>query len=251
MAANGVIHRLQGSIRRAGPLLKRAGFLAQQTHARQGYEGEELERFLEGGRREASRIASDIEIHTGAGTLEGRTALDYGCGPGRLALPLAEQCEHVYGLDVTSDMLAAAARNAQRKGVENVEWLRADALAGLAGRYDLVISMWVFQHIPSREGERVFSQLVQGLRPGGVGAINMTLRPSHPWRGLVRGILALDREYVYQLIHSYSLNRVGEMLVDAGINDWYARWQAKRGGELIETRARRRHPTITIVFRKP
>lgn len=250
MAANGVIHRLQGSIRRAAPLLKRAGFVPTQSHARQRFEGEEREGFLERGRGELSLIATDIEIHTGGNTFDGRTALDYGCGAGRIALPLAQRCEHVIGLDITPEMLDAADRNAQREGVGNVEWLAAERLAELSGRYDAVISLWVFQHIPSREGERIFSQLVQGLRPGGVGAINMTLRPSHPWRGLLRGMLSLDRLYVYQVLHSYSLNRMGELLVDADINSWYLRWHARRGGELMDAGTRRRHPTVTIVFRK-
>ena len=54
---------------------------------------------------------------------ERRAALDYGCGVGRLTLPLAERCEHVYGVDVSPSMLREAARNAARMGLPNVEWV--------------------------------------------------------------------------------------------------------------------------------
>jgi 2-polyprenyl-3-methyl-5-hydroxy-6-metoxy-1,4-benzoquinol methylase len=239
------------SIRRTGPLLQRIGVLPRRSTERQQFEGEDLERFLQSGADDLSKLAADFLTYTGGATLAGRTALDYGCGPGRLALPLAAKCEQVYGLDITDEMLGSAQRNARLRGVENVQWLRAERLAELHGRYDLVVSMWVFQHIPTHQGERIFEMLVQGLRPGGIGAINLTLRQSHPWRGLARGIAALDRMYIYQLMHSYSLNRLGELLVDAGINDWYARWHARRGGDLLAADARRRHPAITIVFRKP
>jgi 2-polyprenyl-3-methyl-5-hydroxy-6-metoxy-1,4-benzoquinol methylase len=225
--------------------------LPKRTFERQQFEGEDLDRFLQSGADDIAKLAADFAAYTGGSTLQGRVALDYGCGPGRLALPLAAQCEQVYGLDITDEMLGSAQRNARLRGVENVQWLRAERVGELHGRYDLVVSMWVFQHIPTRHGERIFEMLVQGLRPGGIGAINLTLRQSHPWRGLARAIPALDNMYVYQLMHSPSLDRVGEILVDAGVNDWYARWHARRGGEMLATRTRRRHPAVTIVFRKP
>ena len=43
--------------------------------------------------------------------------LDFGCGVGRVAIPLARRFEHVVGLDVSPGMLTRAAEAAQRQGV--------------------------------------------------------------------------------------------------------------------------------------
>jgi 2-polyprenyl-3-methyl-5-hydroxy-6-metoxy-1,4-benzoquinol methylase len=249
---------MQVYARRAGSRMRRAGApLPGSTGERQHLEGEELERFLEGGRTDMGKLAADIERHTGE-SIDGRVALDYGCGVGRLAVPLAERCEHVYGLDLHTEMFTAAQANAERAGVGNVEWMASSQLASLAGRYDAFISMWVLQHIPSREGERILAQLVGGLRPGGVGVFNFTVRPTRVLAGFRLGpggrvpvLGRIDWWYGYQLVHSYSLSRIGEVLLEAGVNDWYVRWMARRGREWVEQAQRKRHPSVTLVFRKP
>jgi cyclopropane fatty-acyl-phospholipid synthase-like methyltransferase len=143
---------------------------------------------------------------------------------GRMALPLAARCEHVYGLDVSPVQLREADRHARERGVSNVEWMDSRRLAELAGAYDLVISYWVFQHIPSREGERIFAQILKGLRHGGVGAVHFMLRMDSPLRLIGR----LDLGSTYAMVHSYSLHRLGELLAEAGIHDWTVRWHGER-----------------------
>src|SRR6202023_788221 len=73
-----------------------------------------------------------------------------------------------------------AQRNATEHHIGNVRWLETASLPELSGKYDLVVSTIVFQHIPVREGERLFTALVEGLRPGGFGSIAVTLGPGHP-----------------------------------------------------------------------
>jgi SAM-dependent methyltransferase len=211
------------------------------------------EQSFDKGYRQVARLAAEIEAHTGC-TLESRRALDFGCGVGRVALPLAERCEHVYGLDISPLSLRQAELNAKRMNRDNVEWMDARRLPELAGKYDLVESLLVFQHIPSREGQRIFAQLVGGLAPGGVGAIEVALRPQRPLTGLLRsfskslapgkGLARMLREwnwsYAYMLMHSYSLNGLGALLEQAGVTDWHARWHHNDGS----------HQAVTIVFRK-
>jgi len=62
------------------------------------------EEVLQRGAKRVESIADAIEEATGA-TVEGRTALDYGCGVGRIAVPLAERCERVYGVDLSPSIL--------------------------------------------------------------------------------------------------------------------------------------------------
>jgi cyclopropane fatty-acyl-phospholipid synthase-like methyltransferase len=171
------------------------------------------------GYTQLAKLADMIEARTGA-SLESRTALDFGCGWGRLALPLAERCEHVFGVEVSQLVLNEAERIATEASVTNVEWLQVDRLEELRGRYDLVISVLVFQHIPVAEGERLFTTLVRGLRPDGVGAIELVLRPAKPVARLLAAPKRL-RGQLHMLRGSYSLNRIGRLLAAEGVSDWH------------------------------
>jgi 2-polyprenyl-3-methyl-5-hydroxy-6-metoxy-1,4-benzoquinol methylase len=209
------------------------------------------EQAVDSGYQQVARLATDIEAHTGV-SLASRRALDYGCGWGRLAVPLAERCEYVYGVDIAPSVLSEAAENAKRTKVDNVEWVEAPRLAELSGRYDLILSVLVFQHIPAREGERILATLVQGLRPGGVGAINVTLPPSHlqagsrGWRGWASKIVALagnlNRSYVRTLRNSHSLNRLGRLFADAGVTEWHVSFTPGKTPQA--------HDAVTIIFQK-
>ena len=213
------------------------------------------ERFFESGRRHVAESLEAIESLVGAG-FERRAALDFGCGVGRLTLPLAERCERVYGVDVSPSMLREAANNAARMRLHNVEWVPAERLGELSGAYDLVHSFLVFQHIPVREGERIFSTLVRGLRPGGVGSIQVALRPTHPAAGafhwtmktvpfaynLVNVARGRAWSYPHMQMNHYSLNRLGRLLAQAGIAEWHTRFLSGLG--------RMSHDSAVISFRK-
>jgi SAM-dependent methyltransferase len=58
--------------------------------------------------------------------LEGKRALDVGCGTGRLTLWLASRAKHVVGLDRDARALAEARRLASEAGLANVEFHEAD-----------------------------------------------------------------------------------------------------------------------------
>jgi SAM-dependent methyltransferase len=221
----------------------------------EGYGAKTRDGVFDTGYKKIARLAEAIEAHTGS-SLESRRALDFGCGVGRLALPLAERCEYVYGLDASPSALSEADHNARRMNVSNVEWVKAERLAQLSGDYDLVLSVMVFQHIPVREGERIFATLLRGLRPGGVGAINVILRPSHPLAGLLRWtresvsssynplklVRGWDWSYAYMLRNSYSLNRLGKLLADVGVTEWHT--------SFAPGSTWRSYDAVTIIFRK-
>jgi 2-polyprenyl-3-methyl-5-hydroxy-6-metoxy-1,4-benzoquinol methylase len=167
---------------------------------------------------------------------------------------LAERCEHVYGLDIMPGVLRKADATAKELGVENVEWLDAAALPELAGRYDAVVSIWVFQHIPTREGERTFAAILDGLAPGGVGAIHFTVRPPRAFAGMAAAARTQPRRrlraaaaYAYLLMNSYSLNRLGPILSEAGVSRWEVLWwyYAAAGSN-----SGTRYPSATLIFRK-
>jgi SAM-dependent methyltransferase len=104
-----------------------------------------------------------------------KKVLDFGCGVGRLLIPFARIAEEVVGLDVSPSMLDEARRNCQDRQLGNVGLLPSDDnLSALSGTFDLIHSCLVLQHIPPQRGRVIFDKLLQHLRPGGVGAIQLT-----------------------------------------------------------------------------
>jgi ubiquinone/menaquinone biosynthesis C-methylase UbiE len=102
-------------------------------------------------------------------------ALDFGCGVGRLAIPLGKLCDSVVGIDVADSMLEEARKNCRAHGLSNVTFVKSDdTLSQCEGPFDFVHSIIVFQHIPPGRGEAILGRLVELLRPGGIGALHFT-----------------------------------------------------------------------------
>jgi SAM-dependent methyltransferase len=99
--------------------------------------------------------------------LDGRgRLLDVGCGPGIVTLALAHLFSDAVGLDPDRDMLLMAERQAARRGVTNVRWVRAraeDLPAGLGGFRAVVFA----QSFHWTDRERVAAAVLDMLEPGG------------------------------------------------------------------------------------
>jgi 2-polyprenyl-3-methyl-5-hydroxy-6-metoxy-1,4-benzoquinol methylase len=102
-------------------------------------------------------------------------ALDFGCGVGRVLIPLAARCREVTGVDVSPAMLAEARRNCDAAGAPQVRLLRSDDnLSAVNGEFDLVHSYIVLQHVPVRRGESLVQALASRLAPDGIGVFHVT-----------------------------------------------------------------------------
>src|SRR3954454_6267710 len=77
--------------------------------------------------------------------LEGKTALDVGCGAGLLAEPLARLGAKVTGLDAAPEVIAAARAHAEVQRL-TIDY-RAGELAELEGEFDLITCMEVIEHV--------------------------------------------------------------------------------------------------------
>jgi len=102
-------------------------------------------------------------------------ALDFGCGTGRIIVPLAKLAKHVTGLDVSDSMLQEAQKNCEEFQVRNVSLLRSDDdLSNLEGLFDFIHSVIVFQHIPVQRGKKIFMNLLDHLQERGIGVIHVS-----------------------------------------------------------------------------
>lgn len=77
--------------------------------------------------------------------LEGKSALDVGCGAGLLAEPLARLGATVTAIDASEALIAAARAHAAAMGLA-IDY-RASAVEKLDGQFDLVTSMEVVEHV--------------------------------------------------------------------------------------------------------
>jgi 2-polyprenyl-3-methyl-5-hydroxy-6-metoxy-1,4-benzoquinol methylase len=163
-----------------------------------------------------------------------RRAVDFGCGVGRVLIPLARRCPAAVGMDVARPMLDEARQNMTRHGVTAELVVADDNLSQLSGSFDFIHSYIVFQHIPPPRGEAIAERLLDRLEPGGVAVLHFTYRtPIAPlqrfmrWArlsvpfvstaaNLVRGRSA---SHPYMQVYEYDSARVLETIRAAGCRD--------------------------------
>jgi SAM-dependent methyltransferase len=205
--------------------------LTEKAYHRSNFDASARERFFETGRQHIDAVFDAVRRHLDAG-FNPQWALDFGCGVGRLLVPLATACRFVTGIDVSVSMLREACANLEQRRLSNVALLKSgDSLPLLAGRFDFVHSYIVLQHIPVARGERIFASLVNAVREGGIGALHVTYlrvssflaRLSYRARSaapIVNGVANLRRGLPFGLpmmqMNEYNLNRHLQSLHDQG-----------------------------------
>ena len=106
------------------------------------------------------------------------TALDFGCGVGRLSRALAEHFANVVGVDISSAMLAEARRLNAGLSIEFVLNIRPDLSVLADSSFDFVLSLLVLQHMEPRYGEAYIREFCRLLSPRGVAAFQVPGEPS-------------------------------------------------------------------------
>lgn len=147
------------------------------------------------------RVDVDAFLHTGEayihhrltmlesrlGIIARRRALDFGCGVGRVALPMGSLFDEVVGVDVAPAMLAEGEALKVRQNMANVRFALSDErVIGAEGRYDFVHSYIVFQHIPVDRGVRLIGHLLDRVAIDGIASIHVGLnRGDTRWRSVL------------------------------------------------------------------
>jgi len=184
-----------------------------------------LGEFFETGERYIAELFRVVAGHLDSG-FRPRRALDYGCGVGRMLVPLAARCDEVIGVDVADSMLAEAAKHCAP--LDNVKLLKGDdSLSRIDGTFDLIHSSYVLLHVPTSRGEVIVERLAEKLAQGGVAVLEFPLgwhvakwRKAASWaRRKVPGIngfanLVRRRPLGYPLmqLNLYSMNRLFDIM---------------------------------------
>jgi SAM-dependent methyltransferase len=180
-----------------------------------------LDEFLVSGTDYVERIWSDIETVNG-GKFSPERTLDFGCGVGRLVIPLAARSKEAVGVDISDSMLTEAKKNSETKGFSNIDFVKSDTqLSNVTGEFDLIHTFIVVQHIPANLGYLYFEQLLKRLKKGGIGVIHLTYKIE----GSRMSRIYRDFPFVYKIrrlikggdkflipMYGYDLNRIFEML---------------------------------------
>jgi 2-polyprenyl-6-hydroxyphenyl methylase/3-demethylubiquinone-9 3-methyltransferase len=96
--------------------------------------------------------------------LEGKTALDVGCGAGLLAEPLARLGAAVTGIDASPEVIEVARGHAGMMGLA-IDY-RVGDVQDLEGQFDLITSMEVIEHVA--DPAAFVKALAKRLAPGGL-----------------------------------------------------------------------------------
>jgi SAM-dependent methyltransferase len=139
----------------------------------------------------------EFELHRLSGIKEsGRSrALEIGCGPGRLLLPLKDHFDEIWGVDISEEMIRLAEE--RLRSVPNVHVLvnsGSDLALFADNSFSFVYSYIVFQHIPSKEIVlNYLLEIKRVLMPGGIARFQVRGAPpsgtdfggSVTWNGCV------------------------------------------------------------------
>lgn len=103
------------------------------------------------------------------------TVVDFGCGAGRLLIPMARLAQKAYGVDISSTMRELATTNGQRAGVDVTCVDMPEVLVREGVKADWVSSYIVLQHIEPRRGYFLINDLLQCVKPGGVATLHIPM----------------------------------------------------------------------------
>jgi ubiquinone/menaquinone biosynthesis C-methylase UbiE len=186
--------------------------------------------FLRTGREEVNRVLDGLP-RPPAGQ---QTALDFGCGVGRLSQALAEHFERVIGIDVSAPMLERAAQLArQSPRADRLEFVlneRVDLAVVSSGTVDLVYSSLVLQHLPRPLAAGYLREFIRVLRPGGLVVVQVATAPTRSVKGWAFRLLPAP---LIGLLQRVILRYPAPMRMQAMSDRWFSAVVRAAGGQII------------------
>jgi len=127
-----------------------------------------IEDFWASGVNEVEIIKKMLARH-GQDELQNKVSVEYGCGVGRITVPLAMECRHVHAYDISSAHLSHAKARAESLARSNVTFhICSENPMGPLRECDFFYSHIVFQHNPPPIIKILVQRALQSLRPHGI-----------------------------------------------------------------------------------
>ncbi len=147
--------------------------------------------------------------------LEGKSALDVGCGAGLLAEPLARLGAKVTAIDAAPELIDAARSHAASMGLD-IDY-RATAVEALDGQFDLVTALEVIEHVA--DPAAFVQSLAARFAPGGL--LILSTPNATAWSKLLTITLAEGFGRIPKGTHDFDKfigpERMQQLLTDAGL----------------------------------
>lgn len=128
-----------------------------------------LKKFYSSGQGDLQRIQFYLD-RSGIDYSNFSTALEYGCGLGRVTYWLATMFNQVHAYDISRPHLAGAEEHLKREGIENVAFHHLSKVADVSTleKVDFIYSVIVLQHNPPPLIGIILREIVRALNTGGV-----------------------------------------------------------------------------------
>ena len=167
--------------------------------------------------------------------LQGKRALDVGCGAGLLAEPLARLGAEVTAIDPAEELIVAAREHAAGQALA-IDY-RATAIENLEGEFDLITAMEVIEH--TADPQAFLNSLAARLVPGGL--LILSTPNATGWSRLITITLAEGIGAIPKGTHEFGKfiapERMKALMADAGLKCLDVEgiaWSPTRGLHLSE-----------------
>lgn len=194
--------------------------------------GEHDEEFFQSGINEVNSVMGYIDSLSLSKKLSMRTALDFGCGVGRLTQPLSRYFHEVYGVDIAPKYISLAEEYNKYPNKCKYYLNKKDDLEIFENNsFDLIYSNIVLQHMKPKYSKKYITEFLRVLAPGGLLIFQLsseiiTLWGKMAWKILIplRSSLMrrpfIDMNYIPKEEVTDFLEKNEAAIIDVVQDDW-------------------------------
>ena len=100
-------------------------------------------------------------------------ALDFGCGVGRLTLPMSDYFEEIIGVDIAPSMIRLAEKYKTKENCNFIFNDKPNLRIFNNESFDFIVSFITLQHIAPRYSKKYIKEFARILKPGGMMFFNL------------------------------------------------------------------------------